>query len=175
MSIDPHRTLEACHIRTTDTIVDFGAGAGFLAHAACDFVPKGTVCAIDINRDIVTRLVRDAHQHHREHFHALWGDIEIVGGSQLADQSCNMVIMSNVLFLLDDKHAAIREAKRILVPGGTILIIDWRESFNHMGPAPHHVFSQSMAEALIAHEKLSSVDTTIPVGDHHYGILCKKV
>lgn len=175
MFTNPVETLESCAILASETIAEFGAGSGFIARAACACVPKGQVFAIEIKRDIVTRLTRDAHEYGITNLHVLWGNIESIGGSHLSDESVSFVILSNVLFQVEDKNIAIREARRILSPGGRMLIIDWTESFNHMGPAPHHVFPQAMAEALVTHEKFSILDHKVITGEHHYGILCKKI
>ena len=174
MFIDPARMLEACSVRANDTIAEFGAGSGFIVRAAQVSVPQGQVFAIDINRDIVTRLIREMRDDHIENVHPLWGDIEVMGGSQLADESCNMVVLSNILFQLEDRNGALREAYRVLVPGGTLLVVDWTESFKGMGPAPHHVFTKDRAIDLVTRERFAVTQELIPVGDHHYGILCKK-
>ena len=172
--MDPVVTLAACNLQTTDTVADFGAGSGFVAHAAASLVPSGQVFAIEINRDIVARLTREVEDKHIKNIHTLWGDIEVKGGSQLKDASADFVILSNVLYHLEDKSGCINEASRVLKPGGRILVVDWTESFAGMGPAPHHVFTQVMAETLFLSMGYTKLSDTIPSGEHHYGVLFKK-
>lgn len=174
MFMDPAQTLSACNLLSTDTVADFGAGSGFVARAAAALVPQGQVFAIEINRDIVARLTRETTDLKVTNLHVLWGDIEVVGGTQLKDESVHMVIMSNILFQLDDKAGALKEAKRVLLPTGRILIVDWSESFGGMGPAPHHVFEKKMAEELALRTGFTKLSESIPAGEHHYALLFKK-
>ena len=174
MFMDPARTLAACNLQTTDVVADFGAGSGFVARAAAQFVPQGQVFAIEINRDLVARLTREVKDLALGNVHPLWGDIEIQGGSTLGTASADFVILSNILFQLDDKQGCIKEALRVLKPGGRILVVDWSESFGGMGPAPHHVFTKEMAEELLKRSGCEKISENIPGGEHHYAILFKK-
>ncbi len=172
--MDPVKALAACNIQSTNTIADFGAGGGFTARAAATLVPQGQVFAIEINRELVTRLTREVQEHAISNLHVLWGDIEMIEGTKLAANSVDLVLCFNILFLLDDKAGVIKEAYRILKPGGRIVIADWTESFGGLGPQPHHVFPQNMAETLLTSAGFKKRESSIPVGDHHYGILFEK-
>lgn len=172
--MNPAQILAACNLQTTDSVADFGAGSGFLSKAAAALVPQGSVFAIEIHREIVARLARDAEEAHLSNLHPLWGDIELSGGTRLDNESVNFVVISNVLFHLDDKIGCINEAKRILKPGGRLLLVDWSESFGGIGPAPQAVVSKQMAEELCARAGFTKVSDTLPGGDHHYALLFKK-
>jgi ubiquinone/menaquinone biosynthesis C-methylase UbiE len=78
-----------------------------------------------------------------------------------------------VLFQLPDRPAAIREALRILKPGGMLLVIDWKESFNNMGPASHDVFPEADAKRLLEQCGLGDI-ASHEVGMYHYAITAKK-
>jgi ubiquinone/menaquinone biosynthesis C-methylase UbiE len=172
--MDPLQTLAACNILATDTVADFGAGSGFVARAAAGMVPQGQVFALEINKDIVTRLTRDAAEHQLANLHVLWSDIEAAEGSKLADESVDIVLCFNILFLLADKGAALKEAFRILKSQGKLVVADWTDSFGGLGPRPHHVFNKTMAEALVTSVGFKKLSDTIPAGDHHYAILFGK-
>lgn len=172
--MEPARMLAACNLQVTDNVADFGAGSGFLARELSSIVISGQVFAIEINRDLVARLIHEVQEKQIKNIQPLWGDIEIAGGSKLADSSVDMVVMSNILFQLDDKAGCIKEASRVLKSGGRILIVDWTESFGGMGPAPHHVFEQRMAEELLNSFGFKKLSDSLPAGEHHYAILFKK-
>ncbi len=174
MFMDPSALLAPCNLQTTDTVADFGAGTGFLAKAALAYVPKGNVFAIEINRDMVTRLTREATEMHANNLHAIWGDIEVPGGCKLADESVDFVILSNTLFYLEDRAGAMTEAVRVLKPGGRLLVVDWTESFGGMGPRPDSVLTKAQAEALASRFGLTVLTDTLPAGAHHYAILFRK-
>lgn len=174
MFIEPSAIIALCHLQSTDSVADFGAGSGFMSRAAAALVPGGKVFAIEIHRDIVARLTRDAIDLGIKNIHPLWGDIEIKGGSKLGDESVNFVIVSNVLFHLDDKEGCLNEVRRVLKPEGRLLVVDWTDSFGGMGPAPHMIVSKETTKALCARLGFSVLEDKLAAGDHHYAILFKK-
>lgn len=174
MFMNPAQMLAACNLQVTDTVADFGAGSGFLSKAAATLVPRGNVFPIEIHKEIINRLVRDAKEANLENIHPLWGDIELPGGTRLDDNSIDFVVVSNTLFHLDDKIACINEAKRVLKPGGRLLVVDWSESFGGIGPTPAAIVTKQMVEEFCAHAGFTKVSDQLPAGDHHYAILFKK-
>ncbi|MEI6022508.1 MAG: class I SAM-dependent methyltransferase [bacterium] len=171
MFMDPKITLSGMNFQVTDTVADFGAGSGFLAFTLAQMIPSGHVFAIEINKDMVTRIAKEAEDKNITNIHPLWGDIEILGGSGLADAAVDTVVLSNVLFQLEDKKGVFAEVKRVLKPGGRVLLIDWSDSFSGLGPAPHHVFTKDQAMALLGEFGFIIKNDNLPVGDHHYAIL----
>lgn len=174
MFMDPAQTLALCNLQTTDSVADFGAGSGFMSRAAVALVPQGNVFAVEINRDIVARLTRDTAEMQLTNLHPLWGDIEIIGGSKIADKSINFVILSNIMFHLDDKEGCLKEVRRVLKDDGRVLVVDWQESFGGMGPRPQSVFNKTMAEDIFSRLGFSKLSDSLPAGDHHYAILFRK-
>lgn len=172
--MDPVRTISACNLQVTDTVADFGAGSGFVARAAATSVPQGAVFAIEINRDLVARVTREINDLGIKNIHPLWGDIEVAGGTKLKSESVDFVILSNILFQLDDKQGCIKEAIRVLKPGGRALVVDWQESFGGLGPQPDRVFTKTTAEQLFSSFGFTKISDSIPGGEHHYAILFKK-
>jgi ubiquinone/menaquinone biosynthesis C-methylase UbiE len=104
----------------------------------------------------------------------LWSDIEAAEGSKLANESVDVVLCFNIIFLLEDKAAALKEAYRILKPQGKIVVADWTESFGGLGPRPHHVVTKDIAEALLTSVGFKKISDTVPAGEHHYAIIFAK-
>ncbi len=174
MFMDPKALLSLCNILSTDSVADFGSGSGFMAKAAAALAPQGTVFAVEVHRELLAHLTREVADAHIKNIHPLWGDIEVPGGSKLADGSINFAIVSNVLFSLDDKAGALTEVRRVLKDGGRLLVVDWSESFGGMGPRPEMVVPKSVAIALGERLGFSVLTDTMPAGAHHYAILFKK-
>jgi ubiquinone/menaquinone biosynthesis C-methylase UbiE len=174
MFMNPAQIIAACNVQHTDTVADFGSGSGVIARALANIVSKGQVFAIEVNREMVAHLTKELKHHSISNVYPIWGDIETIHGSTLDDKSVDMVVLSNVLFQLEDKNECVKEAIRVLKPGGRILVIDWTESYGGMGPAPHHVFSKDRAHELFIKHGCTVVSENIPAGKHHYAILFKK-
>lgn len=171
MFLHPDVILRECHLGPTDTVVDLGAGSGAMSRAAASYVTGGSVFAIEVRRPMVEALAKEIQHWKTPQVHALWGDIEVQGGTRLKDHGADFVILSNTLFQLEDKKGCILEIKRILRHGGRLLLIDWSESYGGMGPAPHHVITKEKARALFEQEGFVVLRDNLSAGAHHYGIL----
>jgi ubiquinone/menaquinone biosynthesis C-methylase UbiE len=154
-------------------VADFGSGTGFYAKACSSRVGyTGKVYAIEVQKDLVKKLESEIKDWGLTNVDCIWGDIEKRGGTKISDHSMDVVIISNVLFQAEDKFGLIDEAKRVLKKGGSILLIDWNESFGGMGPTPRNVVTKSMAKELFVKRGFTSIED-ISTSDHHYGIIFK--
>jgi ubiquinone/menaquinone biosynthesis C-methylase UbiE len=157
-------------------VADIGCGSGhyvkLLAHAVGD---TGHVYAVDVHKDILTKLDREIHGVGFKNVTTIWCDAEKEKGTKLKDNLLDFVLLSNVLFQTDDDRGLFREVYRILKPGGRCVVIDWSDSFSGMGPHRHHVYTKGQALSR-SHEAGFSVVSEFTPGAHHYGImLLKKV
>lgn len=161
------------HLSLTEgmRVADFGAGTGFYSKACSPKVGyTGKVYAIEVQKDLVKKLENELKTWGITNVECIWGDIERKGGTKIADHSMDRVIISNVLFQAEDKLGLIDEVKRVLKPGGQVLLIDWSESFGGMGPTPNHVVTESTALELFEKRGFKKVEN-ISAGQHHYGII----
>lgn len=170
----PEKNVEELKLEQNQIVADFGAGTGVYTIAAAKALRgTGTVYAIDVQKDLLERLKKICQEAHVGNVSFVWGNIEEVGGTKLRDQSVDVVIISNVLFQTPDKKSVIEEARRILKQGGTLLFVDWSESFKSMGPAADEVFHELDARKLI--ESLNfTFDRMLNAGNYHYGFIFKK-
>lgn len=171
MFSDPRHNVEQLGLSDGAVVADLGAGSGFYSiEAARAVAPTGKVYAVDVQRDLLERLKREATRHRVRGIEIVTGNFERLGGSKLREASCDVALLSNVLFMLEDKRAALQEARRILKKGGRLLIVDWSSSFSQMGPHPGHVFYKDDAIRL-AYETGFLFEREIHAGAHHYGII----
>jgi ubiquinone/menaquinone biosynthesis C-methylase UbiE len=168
---DPERNVLEMGIRPGYKVADFGAGSGAYTLALAPLVgEEGRVYAIEIQKDVLSKIRSDAHAKGFAQVEVIWGDIDRPGGSRLADASVNVVLFSNILFQLEDRAAALREARRVLKAGGTLVIIDWQESFGGMGPRPEDVVSDEKARMLATRSGFELI-REFGAGAHHYGLV----
>ena len=155
-------------------VADFGTGSGFFARAAARAVgPNGVVYAIDIHREMLERLSNLAPAEGLQNIEYIQGDLETVHGSALPDMVLDAVMVCNFLFQTEDPEKVIEEAWRVLRKGGRLILIDWKDSFNNMGPHKDHVVTKEKATAIALRGGFELMEE-IPCGTYHYGLILKK-
>ncbi len=170
----PATNVAALGVEPGMSVADFGAGSGHYTLAiAAALKGLGAVYAVDVQRDLLRRIKTEADKHAYKVVNVIWGDLEQPGASKVSDHSCDLVLISNLLFQVPDKVMPVMEAKRIMKPGGRVAIIDWTESFGGMGPIEAHVFKKEAALAL-ARECGFSLLKEFAAGAHHYGLIFKQ-
>ena len=70
---------------------------------------------------------------------------------------------------MEDKDTALEEAKRIVRPGGKLMLVDWSESFGGLGPQPDQVIVAKDARELCEKHGFTH-ERDFDAGDHHYGL-----
>lgn len=156
-----------------DHVADLGSGIGHFSIPIAKRVgPEGKVYAVDIHRDILTRLSHDASEHHISNIHAIWGDIENPGGTHIDSGTMDVVLCINILFQIPDRPSALREILRIIKKGGRIIVVDWH-SDTLLGPRKEKRVPLDEVKRLCERFGLLFVKD-ISVGAHHYGIIFKK-
>lgn len=174
MFSDPKHNIEQFMIGEGTKVADFGAGSGhYTIEAAKAVGDSGFVYAVEIQRDLLDRVKNLAREKNLHNVEVLWGDLEKIGGSGLGDSSVNSVIVSNILFQIENKEDFIKEAARVLKPGGKLLLVDWTDSFGGMGPAPEMVVSEDVVTSLFKKNGFI-VDKNIYAGEHHFGKILRK-
>lgn len=175
MFSDPQKNISQFHIDPGMKVVDLGCGSGFYSILAAKAVgSSGRVISIDIHKDILNKLSKEAEEEGITNLDVVWADIDEEYGSTLADKIADRVLVTNTLFQVEKKENVIKEAKRILKDKGTLLIVDWSESFGGLGPDPAHVVNPEDVIKMCEENGLE-LFKEIQAGDHHYGYIFKSI
>ena len=175
MFSDPVKNIEQFSLGKGMHVADLGAGSGHYAFAASQAVGEtGRIYAIDVQKDLLTKLKNEAQNRHLKNIEIIWADIEHVGGTKLRNLSMDAVIAANIFFQFEDKDKPCIEIKRILKGNGRVLLVDWSDSFGGMGPQPKDVFAKDMAEKLFEKHGFAKDKEIVSAGAQHYGIVFRK-
>jgi ubiquinone/menaquinone biosynthesis C-methylase UbiE/predicted RNA binding protein YcfA (HicA-like mRNA interferase family) len=117
-------------------IVDIGTGTGALAIEAVARWPAVTVTGVDVAAGMLEVAARRASRllspAQADRIRWLEADAD---RSPLPDGSADLCISSFVLQLVPDRPAALREALRILRPGGRLCFVTWQAGRDAFEPA----------------------------------------
>ena len=167
----PGRNVVMLEIQPGSTVVDFGAGSGQYTFLFAQTVgAEGRVYAVDVQPSLLLRIKNEARRRGLDNVEIIVGDIARPHGAKLRSHSAHFVLMSNVLFQLEHKRAALDEAHRILEPGGRLAIIDWSERAGRIGPSSAHVYGRREAARDAASSQFHPTGE-FPAGAHHYGLM----
>lgn len=173
MFTNPTKNLKALGLKENMIVADLGAGTGFYSIAVSHMVPRGKVYAVEIIKDFLITIQNKIKHDHLKNVETILGNVEKIGGTKIADSVLDAVIASNILFQVEDRDKFIEEIKRILKPGGRVLLIDWSSTTPTALPHKQTIIPQSKAREMF--EKKGFVyKEDIDTGEHHYGMILMK-
>jgi len=174
MFSDPQHILSQVSISQGAVACDIGAGSGFYTLLLSSFVgDTGKVYAVDIQKELLTKVANEARSNKRYNVEVVWGDVEKIGGTKLRENFVDIVVVANILFQIGNKKNFITEVRRILKSTGILLFIDWTDSFNNLGPHADHIVTKEAAITLFTSNGFK-VEKDIDAGAHHYGMIVRK-
>ncbi|KKU50753.1 MAG: Methyltransferase type 11 [Parcubacteria group bacterium GW2011_GWA2_47_10] len=155
-------------------VADFGCGAGYFTIPVAKAVGKdGKVYAIDIQKTLLDTIRVKANLEHISNIETVWGDLESPNGSKLKDAQVDFVMVANILFQSQKKPEVLKEAARVLKPGGWLSVIEWDQSEFTAGPPVEMRVDPDTTKKFAASAGLEFKHEFI-VGSHHYGMFFQK-
>lgn len=130
------RVREAIGARPGERVLDIGCGPGLLAgELATAVVPGGAVSGIDVSEDMLAL----AREHAARAALESWAPVDFrvgeAGTLPFPDSSFEVVVVTQVYEYVAEIDRALAEARRVLVPGGRLVILDtdWDSLVWHSG------------------------------------------
>jgi len=150
---------------------DFGSGSGGWTSPLAKRLKFGKVYAIDVLEEPLSALKSKAEIEKVYNIETILFNIEGKKHLKLPDFSCNLVLITNLLFQVKDKEGVVAEAKRILKKKGKILIVDWL-SEAPLGPKEGRIDAKEVKK--IAKDLELKLDKEFQAGVYHYGLIFGK-
>jgi ubiquinone/menaquinone biosynthesis C-methylase UbiE len=149
--------LRAGGVTTGQVVVDLGAGPGFFTLPAARMVGVGgRVYAVDVEPlmlEVCRQRAEEAGLTGIETVHS--GETQV----PLPDATADRVMIAFVLHEADDVAALLREAARLLRPGGEILVAEWLKAEGTPGPPLDHRIGEDDLAGFAAQAGLEPVPT----------------
>lgn len=166
MFLTPEHLVKELYLKAGDRAADIGCGTGVYTIALAEELGEvGQVYAVDVHRDILHTLADTLEKRKIMNVEILWADIE--KGIPIDAYSLDAVVISNVLFQLEDIDKMLSHVAKILKPEGQLLVVEWSASHGGIGPHKDHVVEESRAEELVKKHGFR-ITKHLPAGDYHY-------
>lgn len=174
--IDAKELLQRAGVDVGMNVADFGTGreGGFVLEAARLVTETGRVFALDVVKEILSvieGMARDAGVHNVT---TIWTDLEMYGAARdIADNTIDVGVLANTLFQSQKRDEMMKECVRMMKPGGTLLIVEWKPGETAIGPP--------LAER-VAVDEISTIakqlgleaEEQFEAGEYHWGMLLRK-
>lgn len=173
--IDPQSILTRIGLVRGMRLADFGCGrtGHFVFPAARMVEDVGLVYAVDILQSVLENIKSRVRSESYDNIQLVWSDIEAVGKTPIPVDSLDVCLIVNVLNQLKDRVAGLREAWRLLKPGGLLVVIDWSKRIGNLGPTEQRMVSPAEVMALGGPIGFSRLDN-FAAGDYHFCVVLKK-
>jgi ubiquinone/menaquinone biosynthesis C-methylase UbiE len=168
---DPAAILRKIGLKVGQTFADIGCGNGYFTIPAAKLVGEGgAVYGVDIDKTGIAALMDKAFDEKLGNLHLTVGEAET---SILCESCADFVFLGIDLHDFRDPATVLKNAKRMLKPGGNLVDLDWKKENTPFGPPLEIRFDEAKAGALIeaAGFKIESIK---PEGLYHYLIIAKQ-
>ena len=167
--LDPKEILTTkLKLKENMIAADFGCGSGGWAVPLAKILKKGRVFAIDVLEEPLSALRGKIKMEGLLNIEIKKSDVE--KSSLLLRESCDLVLMTNLLFEVEDIKKVLEEGKRSLKKGGQILIVDWKKE---VPVGPENKIDPEKIKKL-AKELGFLIESEFEAGFSHQAILLRK-
>ena len=168
--VNPNQILrQHIELKRNMSAADFGCGSGEWALALAKILDHGKVWAVDLLEEPLSAARSRTKIAGLQNIEFVKSDIEKLI-PRLPENALDLVLMTNLLFQVGDIGAVFGEAKRVLKPGGKVMVIDWKESAR-VGPAEK--LPPEKAKDAAAHAGFELIGE-FGAGSFHYGLIFEK-
>ncbi|NTV41491.1 MAG: class I SAM-dependent methyltransferase [Candidatus Moranbacteria bacterium] len=175
--LDPASIIGQLGIEEGCVVADFGCGPGYFTFPFAEAVGrKGTVYSFDILPHILESVESKAKFSKVGNIITKRVNLEKEHGTKLVENCVDWVILKDIIFQNKEKEVIIKEAFRILKPGGRALLIEWANNENSeatIGPDPQLRISENTLKEMFVAEKFS-IESSVDAGNFHYAFVAKK-
>jgi ubiquinone/menaquinone biosynthesis C-methylase UbiE len=166
--LNPKVVLEKLDLKENFIAADFGCGSGGWAIPLAKILTKGKVFAIDVLEEPLSALKSKLRGEGINNIELKRANVE--KGVPILSNSCDLVLMTNLLFEVENVENVLKEGKRILKTGGKILVVDWKTEASF---GPEKKVNIENVKRLA--EKIGlKIKEEFEAGDYHWGLILEK-
>lgn len=165
--------LKQVELRPGMIVADLGAGSGFFTIPLAKKVGKtGLVYALDLVAESLEIIEEKAKNEKLFNIETLICDLEREK-IKIKDEICDLVLLVNVLYLMENKEPVIKEINRILKPNGKAIFIEW-EPEKMLFKTDIYPISKNDLQKTIEKNNFKKIKEFSP-SQFHYGLIYEKI
>lgn len=173
--LNPAEVVAQSGLMMGQVVADLGCGNGFYVLPAAQMIgPTGVVYAVDVQTSKLAATVSIANQFGYKNVRVIQANL----AKPLLDiemNSCDLVIVGNILHQIPEKAELIKNIYRILKsPGGRVVIVEWKRTATPFGPALDKRVDQEKLEVLLMQAGFRK-DKDLLADGYHYAVLFEKI
>lgn len=175
--LNPQKLIDHLKLEPGIQVADFGCGSGNITVLMAKKVGNsGRVMAIDVLKTALQTVEGRAKLEGIHNIKTIQANLEDVDSSGLEESRVDFVLIANALFQSPGQKEIIKEAERVLKPGGRLVIVDWLPKKGNLGPKAKYRIEASEVKKMAQNLDLTFV-RSLPkkvLGKYHFGLEFKK-
>jgi ubiquinone/menaquinone biosynthesis C-methylase UbiE len=168
--LNPQQILSNLPLKEDMVACDFGCGSGGWVLPLSKILKTGVIYAIDVLDEAISVLNSKISTYQAFNIKPMVGDVE--KGVKLKEDYADLILMTNLLFQIDNRAVVTSEAKRILKTKGMLLVIDWNKDAV-IGDREGRI-SKEEARELLERQGFKT-EKEFSAGNFHWGLLLRKI
>ncbi len=173
MFVDPAVVVSQLPVNPGDKVADFGCGSGYFSFEFAKVVGSdGIVHALDVLPSALEAVASRAKTLGLVNIVTKRVNLEREGGSGLAPESMDWVVLKDMLFQNQKKEVIMHEMARVLKMGGHGFIMEWSPDQPLVGPDKELRIAPEEMQKLIEGSGMH-LEKELNIGGFHYAFLVK--
>jgi ubiquinone/menaquinone biosynthesis C-methylase UbiE len=172
--INPVEIINQMDVSPGSVVADFGCGSGYFSIPLAETVgEEGIIHSLDILPQALEEVQSKAKSRGLTNVIIKRANLESENGSGFGNEELDWVIIKDMLFQNKNKESILKEAYRVLKPGGKAFVMEWNERNFSVGPSREVRIPSSEILEIVGKQKFV-VEKKIDAGDFHYAFVIKK-
>jgi ubiquinone/menaquinone biosynthesis C-methylase UbiE len=163
--VNPELVWHTTEPPSDGVIVDIGAGVGFLTLPFARRFPLAQLYACDILPGMLALLQESATAQSLSNIECLQMEETII---PLPDHYVDLVMMLQVHHELTEPQTLLTDCHRVLKPGGTLAIVDWKDEDNGKSPPAGRRVPETTIRAQMTTAKFTHIQSHPLYVYHHF-------
>jgi len=167
--VNPSKVLKTLPLKANMVACDLGCGSGGWAIPLAKILNRGMVYAVDILEESLSALKGKVEAEQIINISTILSDIE--RGVKIEDKELDLILLTNILYQIQDRENLIKECRRLLKIRGLLLIVDYKKEAT-FGPKEGRLIPEEIIPLL---EKLGfREEQRFDAGKYHWALLLSK-